>query len=295
MQLGRILVATVVLLTVASVGCKKQEEAEKPKRTPVYAPPPPGELPPPPSVAAPPADASPTDSGIACVVLRAGTGTEHPSFYDTVKMHQVVWTTDGKMHMNSGNRGAAVEFDVTQSVLAGLREAIELMVVGEKRRCWIPGYLAFGEAGPTPAPDGRPRGMLVYELDLVSLKKAEGLPEAPEDVAAPPADAQKSASGLTWKVLREGGGGDSPSANGVVLIRYAGWTPDGKVFTATRGTDFKSLSMGSIIPGWREALLTMTAGEKRRLWIPPELAYGGKPGRPNGMVVFDLELVGATQ
>ena len=61
-------------------------------------------------------------------MLRKSTGTEHPGIYDTVEMNQVVWTTDGKMQMNTGDRGAPVEFDLTQSVLPGLREAIELMV-----------------------------------------------------------------------------------------------------------------------------------------------------------------------
>ena len=92
-----------------------------------------------------------------------------------------------------------VQVELTQSVLPGLREAIELMVEGEKRRCWIPGWLAFGEANPGAADDGKPRGMLVYDLDLVNLRKAVGLPKAPPDVAAVPDDATKSESGLAWQ------------------------------------------------------------------------------------------------
>jgi peptidylprolyl isomerase len=205
-------------------------------------------------------------------------------------MHQVVWTTDGKMQMNTGNREAPVDFDVTQSVLPGLREAIELMVVGEKRRCWIPGRLAFGEETATPATDGRPRGTLVYELDLVSLTKAVGLPEAPPDVAAVPPDAERSASGLAWRVLKEGTGDKHPTGASLVSLQYTGWTPDGKVFTATRGGVPKSSAVARVIPGWQEGILLMKVGEKRRLWVPPELAYRGRPGRPQTMVVFDIEL-----
>ena len=46
-----------------------------------------------------------------------------------------------------------------------------------------------------------------------------------------------------------------------------------------------------VIPGWTDALQTMAEGQTNRLWIPKELAYEGKPGRPQGMLVFDVELL----
>jgi len=243
-------------------------------------------------VAAAPDDAELTDSGLACIVLRKGTGTEHPVIYDTVKMHQVVWTTDGKMHMNSSDRHDGVEFDVTQSVLPGLREAIELMVEGEQRRCWVPGRLAFGEA-VEGAPQGKkPLGTLVYDLGLISLKKIAGLPEAPPEVAAVPPDVESSPSGLAWRVLKESTSDKRPQLSSIVSLRYTGWTPGGKVFMTTERKRIpKSSRMGMMIPGWQEGLLLMTLGEKRRFWIPKELAYRGQPGRPQGTVVFDIELV----
>ena len=143
-----------LLLGAMALGCKSKQAAEPEQAAAPPEAPAAGLIPPPQDVAAAPPGAETTESGLACVVLHKGTGTEHPVIYDTVKMHQVVWTTDGKMHMNTGDRGDAVEFDVTQSVLPGLREAIELMVEGEKRRCWIPGRLAFGEA-VEGAPQGR--------------------------------------------------------------------------------------------------------------------------------------------
>jgi peptidylprolyl isomerase len=294
MTAARFLICCSLLATVA-LGCKSKEgdlPAAASEATASIAPPQPGVLPAPPDVAAAPAEVERTDSGLACLVLRKGTGTEHPAIYDTVKMHQVVWTTDGTMHMNTGNRGEPIEFEVTQSVLPGLREAIELMVEGEKRRCWIPGRLAFGEKIEGAPPDGKPHGTVVYELDLVSLSKAARLPEAPSDVAAVPADAERSESGLAWRVLKEGTGEKHPQANSVVTLHYTGWTPDGKVFMTTARQNIpKSAMMGSMIPGWHEGLQLMVAGEKRRFWIPPELAYRGQPGRPQGIVVFDIELV----
>lgn len=277
------------------LGCKSKEAAteQRVEKTTIEAPKA-GDLPPPPNVEAAPEDAVKTESGLACIVVREGSGTEHPSMYDTVTMHQVVWNTEGKMLMSTGNRGEPVEFPVTQSVLPGLREAIELMVEGEKRRCWIPGWLAFGEATKPEEAQAelRPRGMLVYELDLLDLKKATGLPQAPPDVAAVPEDAKRSESGLAWRVLEQGSGDKHPGADSVVSIHYAGWTPEGELFmmSGTQGIP-KSSHMRSVIPGWFEGLQMMTVGEKRRFWVPAELAYRGQPGRPSGMVVFDIELV----
>jgi hypothetical protein len=51
-----------------------------------------------------------------------------------------------------------------------------------------------------------------------------------------------------------------------------------------------TLNVGAVIPGWAEALQLMVVGEKRRMWIPEALAYKGQPQRPQGMLVFDVEL-----
>ena len=293
MPYSRLWIACLVV-GATSLGCKSKapDASEAPADAAPLVAPPPGLVPPPQDVAAAPDEAQRTDSGLACIVLRKGTGTEHPVIYDTVKMYQVVWTTDGKMHMNTGDRGDAVEFDVTQSVLPGLREAIELMVEGEQRRCWIPGRLAFGEAVDGVPQGKKPLGMLVYDLGLVSLTKISGLPEAPPEVAAVPPDVETSPSGLAWRVLKEGTSDKRPQLSSIVSLRYTGWTPEGKVFMTTERKKIpKSTSMGMMIPGWQEGLLLMTLGEKRRFWVPTELAYRGRPGRPQSTVVFDIELV----
>ena len=47
----------------------------------------------------------------------------------------------------------------------------------------------------------------------------------------------------------------------------------------------------AVIPGWTEGVQLMVVGERRRFWIPVELAYDGRPGMPAGMLVFDVELL----
>ncbi len=115
---------------------------------------------------------------------------------------------------------------------------------------------------------------------------------APPDVAAPPADAEKTASGLASKVITKGTGTVHPKAESMVEVHYSGWTTDGKMFDSShkRGKPAQ-FPLNRVIPGWTEGVQLMVEGEKRRFWIPQDLAYKGRPGPPQGMLVFDVELL----
>ena len=52
-----------------------------------------------------------------------------------------------------------------------------------------------------------------------------------------------------------------------------------------------TFAVREVIPGWTEGLQMMVEGEKRRFWIPESLAYAGQPGQPQGMLVFEVELI----
>lgn len=115
---------------------------------------------------------------------------------------------------------------------------------------------------------------------------------APPDVAAPPPDAVKTSSGLASKVITPGTGTAHPRATSRVNVHYSGWTTDGKMFDSSvaRGEPI-SFGLNQVISGWTEGVQLMVEGETRRLWIPQNLAYGGSPGAPAGMLVFDVELI----
>lgn len=121
------------------------------------------------------------------------------------------------------------------------------------------------------------------------------MPETPSDVQAAPADAVKTPSGLASKVLQAGKGETKPAAADTVTVHYSGWTTDGKLFDSSvkRGSP-TSFPLNGVIKGWTEGLQLMVEGEKRRFWIPADLAYGENPGggRPGGLLVFDVELLG---
>lgn len=104
-----------------------------------------------------------------------------------------------------------------------------------------------------------------------------------------------TASGLQYKVLREGSGA-KPDANGEVEVHYEGRLIDGKVFDSSyqRGEPISFL-LAQVIPGWREGVQLMNVGSKYEFTIPSDLAYGqrGVPGviPPNAPLIFTVELL----
>jgi peptidylprolyl isomerase len=245
------------------------------------------EIPAPPDVAAPPPDAARTPSGLASKVLEKGTGDAKPGPDDRVKVHYTGWTKDGKMFDSSRARKEPFSTAVGE-VIKGWTEGLQLMVVGEQRRLWIPAALAYGD---TPGM-GQPAGDLVFDVELLAI---EGGSVAPPDVAAAPADAKRRPSGLAYKLLDKGKGGESPGPTDSVTVHYTGWTKDGRMFDSSvqKGRP-ASFGLDGVIKGWTEGLQLMKPGDKMRFWIPSDLAYGDKPKRPGapaGDLVFDVELI----
>jgi len=126
---------------------------------------------------------------------------------------------------------------------------------------------------------------------LLGCSETPSIP-APADVAAPPADAERTASGLASRVIVEGSGTTHPVAADTVEVHYTGWTTDGEMFDSSvaRG-ETAEFPLTVVIAGWTEGVQLMVVGETRRLWIPEDLAYGGRAGSPAGMLVFDVQLI----
>jgi FKBP-type peptidyl-prolyl cis-trans isomerase FklB len=104
-----------------------------------------------------------------------------------------------------------------------------------------------------------------------------------------------TASGLQYKVITRGTGA-SPKSTDTVSVHYKGTLIDGKEFDSSyRRGQPASFPVNGVIKGWTEALQLMKVGSKWQLFIPSELAYGGRgAGRdigPNSTLMFDVELL----
>ena len=245
-------------------------------------------LPAPEDVAAAPADAIRTDSGLAYRILQTGTGDERPSATAQVEVHYSGWMTNGEMFDSSVLRGAPARFPLDR-VIAGWTEGLQLMRVGEKARFWIPGNLGYGDQ---PSGDGRPYGTLVFDVELLSFRNPPPPPETPADLTAPPADAVTTESGLVYRVLSPGNGGESPVVNSKVHVHYTGWMAEGgRLFDSSVVRDEPiSFGLDQVIPGWTEGLQSATSG---RPALIPVSRHGNEPpaATPHGTLVFDVELL----
>ena len=101
-------------------------------------------------------------------------------------------------------------------------------------------------------------------------------------------------SGLQYQVLTAGSGA-SPKRTDSVKVNYQGTLLDGQVFDSSiqRGAP-ATFGLGQVIPGWVEGLQLMKAGDKWKLFVPPELAYGNRalgPIPPASLLVFEVELL----
>ncbi len=243
-------------------------------------------LPAPKPLAAPPAEARETASGISYVVLKPGADANRMASGEFIEFIADVWSADGVTRANSRESGPQL---ASVARLAreqpGLARAILTSPVGETRRWW------FQADRLKPGYPGMPD--LAHVVDLTVLGAKDPL-QTPTDLAAPPADAQRTGSGIAYRVLKRGPGGPKPTLSSTVEIHYSGWTSYGRLFDSSVKRDQRAVfPLRQLIPGWQEAVPLMSRGDTFRFWIPGSLGYDNAPASPNaprGTLVFDITL-----
>ncbi len=185
-------------------------------------------------------------------------------------------TPDGKFTANESGVLRANFKNFAKASPALARAAI-ISSIGETRRWWLssPGNTADAQI-----------------IDLTVLGNVDPAP-APPDVAAIPANANKTASGLAYRMIKKGNASGHPSLQSIITIDYSGWTPDGKLFDSSIARGEKAVfPLSGLISGWKEGLTLMSPGDTYRFWIPGHLAYDSIPNAsgPKGMLVFDVTL-----
>jgi peptidylprolyl isomerase len=163
------------------------------------------------------------------------------------------------------------------------------------------------KGGPTP-PKKKPQnnrnkviaismiGLLALAAVIYVFSSLRG-PSSPG--SGPVGSEVTTASGLKW-VDEVIGTGKSPSQGNPVTVNYVGTLENGQKFDSSY--DRKQpltfpIGMHQVIQGWDEGVMTMKEGGKRKLIIPPDLAYGarGRPGiPPNSTLIFEIELLKAS-
>ncbi|EME23002.1 peptidyl prolyl isomerase [Rhodococcus triatomae BKS 15-14] len=191
----------------------------------------------------------------------------------------------GEVFDSSFLRGESITFPLA-GLIAGWQEGIPGMKVGGRRKLVIPPELAYGPAGSGHQLSGK---TLIFVIDLLDVVVPPPVPEV--EPATGPAPTELVVEDITI------GDGAEAQPGGVVDVHYHGVEYDtNAVFDSSfqRGDSVK-FPLPRLIPGWQEGIPGMKVGGRRKLTVPPELAYGAAgSGHPLGgkTLVFIIDLLG---
>ena len=231
-----------------------------------------------------------TESGLEYQVTRQGRGNT-PQEGDIVRLHYTGKLADGSVFDSSRERGEPIVFRVGNGqVIPGLEEGISLVREGGHITLIVPPDLGYGERAMGPIPSN---ATLTFEVELLEISQ----PEVSLDVTG--VERSRLNSGVEYAVVQHGNG--KPLEPGMrVSVHYTGYLEeDESMFDSShdRGRPIQFvLGRGMVIPGWEEGLMQLRVGDKARLFIPYEMAYG-ETGRgpipPRANLIFDVEVVHA--
>jgi peptidylprolyl isomerase len=107
-----------------------------------------------------------TASGLQYQVLQKGSGAEHPTASSTVKVHYHGQLLDGSVFDSSVERGEPISFPLNR-VISGWTEGVQLMVVGDKFKFFIPSELGYGNSA---AGKITPGSLLIFDVELLEIQ-----------------------------------------------------------------------------------------------------------------------------
>ena len=116
--------------------------------------------------------------------LKVGTGSAEVEVGDTISVHYVGFLTDGRKFDSSYDRKQSFTVDIgSGKVIRGFDQGVQKMKVGGKRRIFIPESLGYGPSGQGPIP---PNADLIFEVELLDIKKKNEIPSPSPEVISDP-------------------------------------------------------------------------------------------------------------
>jgi FKBP-type peptidyl-prolyl cis-trans isomerase len=229
-----------------------------------------------------------TASGLEYTITEKGNGKK-PQNGDKVKVHYTGKLINDTVFDSSVGRGQPFEFKLgAGQVIKGWDEAFLLLQVGDKATIKFGPELGYGDRamGKIPA-----NSTLIFNVELLDV--TEGV--KPYDVKGK--DTVKTASGLKMITVKSNPSGEQAVKGTKVVAEYSAFLTDGKMFDSSieRGQPLKAnIGKGQLFAGLEEGISMMRKGEKAKIIIPSNLAFGEKGNGPipaNAEIIFDIELV----
>ncbi|KAJ4701592.1 Peptidylprolyl isomerase [Melia azedarach] len=224
------------------------------------------------------------NSGIKKKLLKRGVGWENPEFGDEVTIHYVGTLLDGTKFDPTRDRDEPLTYKLgSGQVVTGLDNGIITMQKGECAVFTLASELGFGVGRRDGVP---PNSVVQFEVELVSWITVVDLSKD---------------GGIIKKIMEKGERNASPANLDEVLVKYQVMLGNGSMVAKTleEGVEF-CVKDGHFCPAFPKAILTMKKGEKAKLVIQPQYAFG-EQGRdtnngfstipPNSVLDVDLELV----
>ena len=235
-----------------------------------------------------------TASGLQYIIVKENkAGMKAEAGKTMAEFNYAGYFRDGKSFDNSFERNQPLNVKVGQKqLMPGWDEGIALLRAGEKAKLIIPSALALGEKGYPPLIP--PNTDLVMDIEMISVK----------EITVPPLfdvktlEKKTTASGLMYYEVKKAGSPIKAEAGKTVKVHYSGYLADGTMFDSSveRGEPIEfPLGQKAVIAGWDEGIALMSVGDKFRLVIPFQLAYGEAGRAPmipaKAELTFDVELV----
>lgn len=232
-------------------------------------------------------------SGVQIIMVKANPKGEKAVNNTMAEFHYAGYFRDGKTFDNSFDRNQPLNVKMgKKQLMPGWEEGVSQLRAGEKARLIIPSALALGEKGYPPLIP--PNTDLVMDIEMLNVKVI--VPPVLFDIKG--LEPKTTATGLKYYEVKKAGSEVKAAAGKTVKVHYSGYLADGTMFDSSveRGEPIEfPLGQGQVIQGWDEGIALMSVGDKLRLVIPYQLAYGeaGRPPMIPGMaeLTFDVELM----